>query len=98
MRIDPVNNFKAQPRFFTATLVGALLWFTLPQSWRPSTRLLVAWDVATGLYLVMAAMMMARSDIDGIRRRDALQDEGQLVILGLTIVTALVSLAGVVAE
>ena len=59
MRIDPVNNFKAQPRFFTAALVGALLWFTLSQAWRPSTRLLVAWDGATGLYLVMAAMMMA---------------------------------------
>jgi uncharacterized membrane protein len=42
--------------------------------------------------------MMARSSIDRIRYRAALQDEGQLVILGLTIVTALISLGGIVAE
>jgi hypothetical protein len=33
---------KAQPRFFTAALVGALLWFVSPHHWRASTRLLVA--------------------------------------------------------
>ena len=98
MRIDLVNNFKAQPRLFTAVAVGLLLWFLLPQGWHRATRLLVAWDCATGLYLILALLMMAGSNIHRIRHRAARQDEGQFVILGLTTVTALVSLAGIVAE
>jgi uncharacterized membrane protein len=70
----------------------------LPRDWRASTRLLVAWDSATGLYLMMAVVMMARSNFDRIRYRAALQDEGQVVILGLTSITALISLGGIVAE
>src|ERR1039458_5999281 len=98
MRTNPVRILKAQPRFFTAALAGALLWLFLARGWRPSTRLLVAWDCATGLYLMLALVMMARSNIEKIRYRAAFQDEGQLVILGLTIITALISLAGVVAQ
>src|SRR5262249_59303489 len=98
MRTDPVRFLKAQPRFFTAVLVGVLLWFILPRAWRASTILLVAWDCAAGLYLIMAVVMMARSNIDRIRYRAGLQDEGQVVILGLTSITALISLGGIVAE
>jgi uncharacterized membrane protein len=98
MKANPVKFFRAQPRFFTASLVGAMLWLLLPRDWRASTRLLAAWDFATVLYLVMAIVMMARSGIDKIRARADMQDEGQMVILGLTTVTALVSLAGVVAQ
>jgi uncharacterized membrane protein len=98
VRTNPVKFLQAQPRFFTSVLLGALVWFFLPREWRASTRLLAAWDCATALYLVMAIVMMTRSNIDRIRYRAALQDEGQMVILGLTIVTALISLAGIVAE
>jgi uncharacterized membrane protein len=98
MNMNPLRLLKAQPRFFTATLTGVLLWLLLPQDWRASTRLLVAWDCATALYLILAVVMMTRSDIDRIRYRAALQDEGQLLILGLTVITALISLGGTVAE
>jgi uncharacterized membrane protein len=93
-----VRLLKAQPRFFTAAAIGALLWWLLPQEWRSSTRLLAAWDCATGLYLMLAIVMMARADIDRIRYRAALQDEGQLLILGLAAITALISLGGTMAE
>ena len=98
MRTNPLAFFKAQPRFFTAALVGALLWFLLPRDLVSSTRLLVAWDCAAGLYLVLAVVMMLRSNIERIHYRAALEDEGQMVILGLTIITALISLGGIVAE
>jgi uncharacterized membrane protein len=98
MRANPVSLLKAQPRFFTAALIGALLGIVLPWDWRASTRLLVAWDCATALYLMLALVMMTRSNIDRIRYRAALQDEGQIVILGLTSITALISLGGIVAE
>jgi uncharacterized membrane protein len=98
MRSNPVNFFKAQPRFLIAVVMGSLIWLALPRDWRASTRLLLAWDCATGLYLMMAIVMMARSNMEKIRFRSASQDEGQVVILGLTSITALISLGGIVAE
>jgi uncharacterized membrane protein len=98
MRIDPVNNFKAQPRLFTSIVIGVLLWFALPHDWRQGTRLLVSWDCSTALYLILATVMMSHSEIERIRYRADLQDEGQFVILGLTTITALVSLAGIMAQ
>jgi uncharacterized membrane protein len=98
MKIDLVNNYKAQPRLLTAVFLGVLLWFVLPSNWRLSTRLLVAWDCSTALYLLLATAMILGSNIERIRYRADLQDEGQFVILGVTSVTALVSLAGIMAE
>ncbi len=91
-----IEPLKAQPRLVSSVLFGGLLWLILPG--RLPTRLLAAWDCSTGLYLVLALSMMARSDIEKIRDRAAGQDEGRMVILGLTTVTALVSLAGVMVE
>jgi uncharacterized membrane protein len=98
MRMNPARLIKAQPRFFTAAVAGAPLWLFLPHDWRASTRLLAAWDCATALYLILAVVMMVRANIDEIRYRAALQDEGQLLILGLAAITALISLAGSMAE
>src|SRR5262249_7653668 len=98
MKANPVRLLKAQPRFFTAALVGVLLWILLPRHWWRPTRLLVAWDCATGLYLSLAAAMIYRSNTERIRTRAAAMDEGQLVILALTIVTAIISFGGIVAE
>ena len=43
-------------------------------------------------------VQLARSDVHHIRRRAALQDEGQLAILGLTVAAALASLGAIFAE
>lgn len=96
MKTKIVRHINAQPRLITAILLGVVLWFVVPG--RVATRLLVSWDCATGLYLIMAMAMMGRSNIERIRVRATLQDEGQAVILGLVTITALISLAGVVAE
>jgi uncharacterized membrane protein len=96
MTTQLVKPIRAQPRLVTAVLLGVILWYCLPG--RQSTRLLAAWDGSTALYLVLALTMMSRSNIDRIRVRAAGQDEGQIVILGLTTITALVSLAGIMRE
>jgi uncharacterized membrane protein len=98
MKAKLINTIRTQPRLITAVLLGALLWLVLPNGWRQATRVLIACDCSTGLYLVLALAKMVRSDIDKIRDRAALQDEGQLVILGLTTITALVSLGGIMVE
>ena len=98
MRMRLVKPIKAQPRLVTAVLAGLLLSLALPHGWSQATRLLTAWDCSTALYLILALAMMALSNIDEIRDRADLHDEGQLVILGLTTVTSLVSLGGIMLE
>ncbi len=70
----------------------------LVSGWRSATCLLTAWDVSVALYLGLALHMMARSDVQGIRLRAAMQDEGQLTILTLTVGAALASLGAIFAE
>ena len=60
-------------------------------------RVLVGWDISVGLYVILALEMMVRSDVHEIRRRAATQDEGAIVILVLTVATALASLLAIVA-
>ena len=89
----------ARPRLFisgaVAVVVMALLAVAAP--WRLPTRLLVGWDIGIALYLVLAFHMMVTSTIDRIRQRAAEQDEGQAVILILTVAAAMASLAAIFA-
>ena len=87
---------QAQPRLIAAIILGLILSFVLPG--RTGTRLLAAWDGSTLLYLILAFTMMVRSNIENIKVRATLHDEGSMVILALTTITAVVSLAGIMAE
>jgi uncharacterized membrane protein len=91
---------RARPRLFTSMAVGIAVSAAaaLGTDWRLATRLLAGWDIAVALYLVLAFQMMVRSDVHLIRRRAALQDEGQLTILALTVGAALASLGAIFAE
>lgn len=95
---SPLRYIKARPRLSASIVVCLLVYLVLPADWRMSTRLLVAWDCGIGLYLVLAVWMMAHSSIDKIRARAAIQDEGRTVVLLLTTLTAIASLAAIVAE
>lgn len=91
---------KARPRLIVATLtavaVGVLLTPHLAE--HLVTRLLIAWNVGTGLYILLAATMMWRSTPERMRRRAQLQDEGKFVILVLVVVSAVASLAAIGGE
>jgi uncharacterized membrane protein len=95
----PVRIIRARPRLFWSVAVGtgvtALLALT---DWQRATRLLVGWDVSVVLYLALVAHMMGRSDVERIRQRATLEDEGQVAILVLTVLAALASLGAIFAE
>jgi uncharacterized membrane protein len=74
--------------------VGVLTALT---SWRPVMRGLVGWNIGIGLYVILAIEMMVRADTHQIRRRAATQDEGAIVILVMTVATAVASLLAIVA-
>jgi uncharacterized membrane protein len=77
--------------------VAAIVVLAALSNWRPVMRGLVGWDIGIGLYVILAFEMMARSNVHEIRRRAATQDEGAIVILVLTVATALASLLAIVA-
>ena len=89
---------RARPRLFLAAGLGLAAMTVLPADWRVATRSLTAWDIALGLYLVLAFRLMAKSDVTRIRRRAALQDEGRITILVLVAASALASLGAILAE
>jgi uncharacterized membrane protein len=91
---------RARARLFLSAAIGVIATVALAglTTWRPTTRLLVGWDVGVGLYLILAVEAMARSDVHRIRARAAEQDEGQMAILVGTVAAALASLAAIVAE
>ncbi len=96
----PLRVVRSRPRLFVsgavAVVVAALFAATVP--WRLSTRLLAGWDIGVALYLMLAIQMMASSTIDGMRRRASQQDEGQAIILVLTVAAALASLVAIFVE
>jgi uncharacterized membrane protein len=83
--------------FSSATIALALMGM-LPAAWWLSTRLLVGWDVGVSLYLVLLYVLIAHSPIDEIRRRAAIEDEGRIGILFLTVAAAIASLGAIVVE
>jgi len=96
----PLRVVRGRPRLFGSLLVGLVVALVLAVAtgWRPATRLLIAWDVCLALYLILATHLMTSSTIEHIRQRAAVEDEGQVTILVLTVVAALASLAAIFAE
>src|SRR5580700_8093877 len=93
-----VRVVRARPRLFLAVVLGVVVGALLPGEWRVATRLLVAWDIAIALYLVLAFRLMTNCDVNRIKLRAAHQDEGRITILVLVVASALASLLAILAE
>ena len=87
----------SRPRLFSSAAIGlacaAVLY--LATTWRPPTRLLVAWDVGVAMYLALVFVMMIRSSVRDIRVRASQEDAGQLTILVLTVAAGVASLGAI---
>ncbi len=94
----PVRTLRARPRLFIGVGVGIVAWLVQPADWREATRLLIAWNVATWLYLVLALIMAATASQESIRRRALDQDESRFVILALSVMASVASMGAIVAQ
>jgi len=95
-----LRQILTRPRLFIAIACAILVAFVLPQelAGQAVTRALVAWNAGTCLYLVLVWIMMARSSRDRMQRRAQLEDEGRRVVLILTVVAVVASLAAIAGE
>jgi uncharacterized membrane protein len=94
----PVRVVYARPRTFISLLTGIIAFLLLPGSLRLVTRLLIAWDIFAGLYLMLVFIMVLRSGLAHIKRNAVLQDDGRFLILMVTTIGAFASLAAIVSE
>jgi len=89
---------RARPRLLLAIVSGFAVATLLPPDWRVPTRMLVGWDLGAALWLALALRLMNHSDVNHIRRRAAMQDEGRVAVLVLVAAAALTSLFAILAE
>ena len=95
-----LRQIHARPRIFIASAVGVAVGFSLPLDIASHlvTRFLIAWNVGTFLYVLLAAIMMVRSSNHHMRRRAQLQDDGQLTILLFVVISSIASLVAIGGE
>jgi uncharacterized membrane protein len=87
-----------RPRLFSAVLIGIVFYFIFPLARETSTRLLLAWDIGAGCFLVMIIVLMIRSDDADMQRHAQETDEGRFAVLFSSLIAAMVSLAAIVVE
>lgn len=97
-RALPLRIIEARPRLFICLAIGVVVALVQPHDWRLAPRVLIAWNCAVILYLILGARMMVQADKLSIRRRAQLSDEGRYAFLGLSIIAAIASFAAIVLE
>lgn len=95
-----LRTLKTHPRLFSAITLGIAAGLLLPVAWVPhaATRLLIAWSLGTGSYLLMAADMIRHATLETMRRRARIESETRLVTIALVIVAAVAGLIAIVAQ
>lgn len=94
----PLRHFLVRLRLVSSFLIGILTSLALTASLDLSSRLLIGWNVAIFLYLILVAIMMVRSTHESMRQRARQLDEGRHTVLLLAVAAALGSLVAIVFE
>lgn len=92
------RHILARPRLLMSILLGISVFILLPGDKRLATRILIGWNSAAGLYILLALLMMLRASHQSMRRRATLGDESRYVVLGLSVISAIASMVAIVAE
>lgn len=94
------RQLRARPRLFIATAVALVVGWQLPVELASHTvtRLLIAWNAGTWLYVLLTAVMMVRSSEHHMRWRAQLEDEGRLAIMVLVVISGVASLAAIAGQ
>ena len=98
LRNHITRAFMLRPRLIIGILAGLFVGLVSPADWRLTTRLLLAWNVGVILYIALTFIMMVRDDLDRLHQRMSVPDEGRFVILTLSILAAVFSIAAIVVQ
>lgn len=84
-----------RPRWTSAVVVGAIAYFAF-DAFRPSIRLIAAWDTGSFLFLLTTILMAVRETPADVRRRAKTMDQGAAIVLLLTLVGVLACLLTII--
>lgn len=98
LRTRLLRAFVIRPRLLVGIAAGLVIGLLTPVDWRLTTRLLFAWNGGVLLYIALTIAMMVRDDLDRMRQRASVEDEGRFVILALCIFVTVASIAAIVAQ
>ncbi len=93
-----VPAVRARPRMAAALLAGCLITLVLPDGASWLTRGLLGWTIGVWLYLLLVGAMMLRADHADLKRTAAAQAEGARTVLAVAVLSALMSLLGIVLQ
>ena len=91
---------KHRPRLSLSIATGVLVFLLLPHSLalHTITRSIVAWNVMTSLYLMLASTMIKNTSHVQMKLRANKQNEGKYVVLTMVVIAAIMSLVAIVLE
>jgi len=89
---------KLRRRLVLALAAAILTYLLVHQGLSLNSRLLVAWDVFSAIYVVLAVILVSTTDEEGLHHRARRQDDGRFFILWLTVIAACFSLVAIFGE
>lgn len=93
-----LRHISAHPRLLICVLIGMCAFYLQPSPWMLATRLLIAWNLSTWIYILIAGFYMLRASEHSIRAQALLGDESRYVVLLLATTAAITSLAAIVVQ
>jgi uncharacterized membrane protein len=94
-RAMPVRFVQLHNKLLIGAAVGIIVGLILPPNFWPVACMLVGWDAALVIYLILTYSMMWRAEVDHIRQRAAEEDEGAGFILLLSIASTAASFVAI---
>ena len=85
-------------RLFISLALGLLIITMLPDTLRLMTRMVLGWDALTLSYVVLTGYLMINSDVSHCKHRASIYDEGDWIILIVTVVGAIASFFAIISE
>ncbi len=91
-------TIMVRPRLIFSIFIGLLVYFLTPVGWRMETRGLVSWNIAAIFYLILFFHLAEKADVNKIRTRAKLQDDGAALILILSGLAAAMCFVAIASE
>ena len=98
MKRRAIQLLRVRRRLMFSLLSGLVLVWALPASLRLTTRMVLGWDLAAAIYVLVALWMIHRSTVASCRQRAAAYDQADWVILLIVVGSGLASFAAIFVE
>jgi uncharacterized membrane protein len=92
-----IKKLAHHSRLIASAIVAGIVFFLLPPHWAALTRVLISWNVGVPLFLILAFRLMTGLNAQQIGERYKEEDETAPVILGISVIGAVLAVVSIVA-